>query len=118
MSNYYISKCCGSQVRLNEVVCDTCLNPCEVTAMLDTPGGVPEKDKTEQIKARLVSQVGGIYCQCGNPINIDRINNFWLQKLEEQKQEIVRMMEDERGKSSDQFVFLALDNVLEKIKKS
>ena len=34
------------------------------------------------------SEVGGIECQCGNPINIDRINNFWLNKISDLKKSI------------------------------
>ena len=45
MSNYYISKCCGSQV--NKTLtgfwnCQKCGQRCEVTAVIDTPGGMPE----------------------------------------------------------------------------
>ncbi len=53
MSNYYISKCCGEQVTPKETipgikwnyVCLGCHQKCEVTAMLDTPGGVPKEGK-------------------------------------------------------------------------
>jgi hypothetical protein len=41
MSNYYISKCCGALPRTEEI-CSTCLCSCEVIAVIDTPGGVPE----------------------------------------------------------------------------
>ncbi len=28
------------------------------------------------------SEVGGIVCQCGNPICIDRINDYWIAKVQ------------------------------------
>ena len=47
MSNYYISNCCGAIPRTEEI-CSTCLCPCEVTAMLDEPGGVPRKEPMQK----------------------------------------------------------------------
>ena len=48
MSNYYKSKCCGEQVDWsksdNSWLCKRCELCCDVTAMLDTPGGVPKED--------------------------------------------------------------------------
>ena len=52
MSNYYKSKCCGEQVTPKETipgikwnyVCLGCHQKCEVTAMIDTPGGVPKEE--------------------------------------------------------------------------
>ena len=53
MSNYYISKCCGEQVQIgpkpNQFVCLQCHADCEVTAMLDTPGGVPKEEAHETL---------------------------------------------------------------------
>lgn len=53
MSSYYKSKCCGEQVRdlfptiPNDDrywVCQKCNCICEVTATIDSPGGVPKED--------------------------------------------------------------------------
>jgi len=45
MNNYYISKCCKVPADIkgkNLFYCKGCENFCEVTAMLDTPNGVPK----------------------------------------------------------------------------
>ena len=60
MSNYYISKCCGEQVDFTQkyckycpqglcgfhqgYICQGCKKECEVTAVVDTPGGVPKDE--------------------------------------------------------------------------
>ena len=50
MSNYYISKCCKVPADIfvgafSKPSCPKCGKKCEVTAMLDTPGGVPKELK-------------------------------------------------------------------------
>jgi hypothetical protein len=53
MSNYYKSSCCDQQVNFIRTssgensgyfVCQLCGKECEVTAMIDTPGGVPKEE--------------------------------------------------------------------------
>lgn len=119
MSNYYISKCCGSQVENHSdwiqhgdighpggrqwYVCTKCKKECEVTAQIDKPGGVPEPayiggvgehrdaNKTEQIKEILFDFWENI------PAGSDDERDYWiekttdqlLQKLSEQKQAII-----------------------------
>lgn len=56
MSNFYKSDCCGAEVQYHGddiYHCLKCGELCEVTAVLDTPGGVPEdiKQYQEDIKA-------------------------------------------------------------------
>jgi hypothetical protein len=58
VSNYYKSKCCGEQVnytaeiktgtKVGDYYCNKCNQKCEVTAMLDTPSGVPTADESVQ----------------------------------------------------------------------
>lgn len=55
---------------------------------------------------KLKSEVGGIVCQCGNPINIDRINDFWLEKLSSHN---ARLIERVEGKKRD-IVETAINN--------
>lgn len=40
------------------------------------------------------SEIGGIICQCGNPIIIDRINNYWISKLSQQQESIEKEMSE------------------------
>ena len=44
---------------------------------------------------KMISEVGGIQCQCGNPICLDRVNNYWLTKMKEQIELAVRERENE-----------------------
>lgn len=50
MSNYYISKCCGEQIDIISLAedgvfkCQKCNRRCQVTAMIDSPGGVLKED--------------------------------------------------------------------------
>ena len=49
MSNYYVSKCCKVPADIIDYsrklfYCKGCESYCQVTAMLDTPGGVPKED--------------------------------------------------------------------------
>jgi hypothetical protein len=62
ISNYYISKCCDWQVYQiygkTDYICGKCHHLCEVTAMINSPGGVPKVDKSvkayqEDIKAEV-----------------------------------------------------------------
>ena len=55
MSNYYKSDCCGVPATIKETsrpsctfgyFCPKCNQECEVTAMLDEPGGVPKADES------------------------------------------------------------------------
>ena len=73
MSNYYISKCCGEQVEWNDILheyrCLKCKRRCEVTAMLDTPCGVPKGEILKSLKedAMLEEAVASVELANGVP---------------------------------------------------
>lgn len=50
----------------------------------------------------LKSKVGGIVCQCGNPINIDRINNFWLEEFNGYKKGLIEKLEQKYNSSKSE----------------
>lgn len=74
MSNYYISKCCGSQVQIgpkpNQFVCLGCHANCEVTAMIDSPGDVPrERTKLDYLIAQNLADIADVVNE-GKPTDI------------------------------------------------
>lgn len=98
MSNYYISKCCGEQVDINDqchFFCQGCKKECEVTAVIDSPGGVPEEDKTEQIrdwekelwKLTEAEQLGNVIVS-RTPLCFELAKGFIMKLLSEQRQSI------------------------------
>jgi len=50
-------------------------------------------NNTETLREKMKSEVGGIICSCGNPININRINEFWLAKIAERDAQLVEAVE-------------------------
>jgi Na+-translocating ferredoxin:NAD+ oxidoreductase RNF subunit RnfB len=104
MSNYYISNCCKAPANIVAMLgkagafqCTKCFKECQVTAMLDTPGGVPKEEAHETMhgwccaceadiaelnhrlevqKAEMLSTIKGLGCNPENDsLTIARILN-------------------------------------------
>jgi len=67
MSNYYISNCCKVPANIVAMLgktgafqCTKCFKECQVTAVSDTPGGVPKEEKSINFM-----QIGDTV-ECGN----------------------------------------------------
>ena len=105
MSNYYISKCCNSPTDPGDT-CNYCHQKCELVAVIDSPGGVSKdikqyqedikagvdvSGKTEQIREEFRFTCSIFSDEQGLLSNrvIDRIADWWLQKLSEQRQTIL-----------------------------
>lgn len=78
-----------------------------------------EERLNEKLKL-CISRIGGINCQCGNPISLNRINDLWIdfikseiqfaeQKVrEELKQTIIEKIEEYAKSQTDQHTKYAI----------
>jgi len=92
MSNYYKSKCCKVPADIapqNLFFCPKCRQICEVTAMIDTPCGIPTD----------TSYIGGV--------NFDPDIKTLEERLATQKAEIISLImgmeTKDKGRESDEF---------------
>ena len=92
MSNYYKSKCCGSQVVHSEAgvyQCIQCGNFCGVIAMIDTPYGVPKEDWKDKLQTEFMEFWDEYKDKLGLGNYSDEITRFWFEKMEIQKAELL-----------------------------
>jgi hypothetical protein len=125
MSNYYISKCCGEPAYTRKYsgkvmnFCRKCNETCEVTAMLDTPNGIPTDTSYiggvnfdhDMNKDKLQTEFMNFWDEYKDKLGLgnysDEITRFWFEKMETQKAEIISLImgmeTKDKGRESDEF---------------